>query len=47
MAGRMGTDHVTVKKLTVFRADAARNVLLIKGALPGSVNSMVVVRKAK
>ena len=47
MAGRMGTDRITVKKLTIVRSDAARNLLLIKGALPGARNAMVVVRKAK
>src|SRR3954462_3006011 len=45
MAGRMGNDRVTVKKLTVVRSDAERNLLLIKGALPGARNAMVVVRK--
>jgi large subunit ribosomal protein L3 len=47
MAGRMGNDRVTVKKLTIVRSDAERNLLLIKGALPGARNAMVVVRKAK
>jgi len=47
MAGRMGSDRVTVKKLTIVRSDAERNVLLIKGALPGARNAMVVVRKIK
>src|SRR5918997_3804937 len=45
MAGRMGTDRVTIKKLTVVRSDAERNLLLIKGALPGARNGMIVVRK--
>ncbi len=47
MAGRMGHDRVTVKKLTIVRSDAQRNLLLIKGSLPGPRNAMVVVRKAK
>ncbi len=47
MAGRMGSDRVTVKKLTIVRSDAARNLLLIKGALPGARNSMVEIRKVK
>lgn len=47
MAGRMGSDRVTVKKLTIVRSDVARNVLLIKGSLPGARNSMVLVRKVK
>ena len=45
MAGRMGNDRVTVKKMTVFRKDTERNLLLIKGPLPGAPNAMVVVRK--
>ena len=39
MAGHMGNDRVTVKKLTVVRTDAARNLLLIKGAVPGARNA--------
>jgi large subunit ribosomal protein L3 len=46
MAGHMGDERVTVKKLTVVRADPERNLLLIKGSVPGTVNSLVVVRKA-
>jgi large subunit ribosomal protein L3 len=46
MAGRMGNDTVTVKKMTVIRTDAERNLLLIKGPVPGARNAMVVVRKA-
>jgi large subunit ribosomal protein L3 len=47
MAGRMGNDRVTVKKMTVVRADAERNLLLIKGPVPGARNSLVMVRKAE
>ena len=47
MAGRMGNDQATVKKMTVVRSDAARNVLLIKGPLPGARNAMVLIRKVK
>ncbi len=47
MAGRMGSDRVTIKKMTVFRSDAEKNLLLIKGSLPGSRNSLIFVRKAK
>jgi large subunit ribosomal protein L3 len=45
MAGRMGGDTITVRKLTIFRTDAERNLLLIKGSLPGARNAMVIVRK--
>lgn len=46
MAGHMGDERVTVKKLTVVRADPERNLLLIKGSVPGTVNSLVMIRKA-
>jgi large subunit ribosomal protein L3 len=46
MAGRMGNDRVTVKKMTVVRADPERNLLLVKGPVPGARNALVVVRKA-
>jgi large subunit ribosomal protein L3 len=47
MAGRMGNDRVTVKKMTIVRSDAQRNLLLIKGPLPGARNALVMVRKAE
>ena len=46
MAGHMGDERVTVKKLTVVRTDAERNLLLIKGSVPGARNALVLVRKA-
>ncbi|CAN5678219.1 50S ribosomal protein L3 [soil metagenome] len=47
MAGRMGNDRTTVKKLTIVRTDVERNLLLVKGALPGARNALLMVRKAK
>jgi large subunit ribosomal protein L3 len=47
MAGRMGGERTTIQKLTVVRTDPERNLLLVKGALPGTRNSLVVVRKAE
>jgi large subunit ribosomal protein L3 len=47
MAGRMGADQVTVKKLTVVRVDAERNLILVKGAVPGARNGLLLVQKAK
>lgn len=35
MAGQLGNSQVTIRKLTVVRVDAERNLLLIKGAVPG------------
>ncbi len=46
MAGHMGHERITVKKLTVVQADAERNLLLVKGSVPGAPNALVMVRKA-
>ena len=43
MAGRMGNVQVTVRKLTVVRVDVERNLLLIKGAVPGKAGALVNV----
>ncbi|MBU7582380.1 MAG: 50S ribosomal protein L3 [Nostoc sp. TH1S01] len=47
MAGRLGGSRVTISKLTVVRVDAERNLLLIKGAIPGKPGSLVSVVPAK
>jgi large subunit ribosomal protein L3 len=47
MAGHMGNEQVTVKKLTVVRVDPERNLILVKGAVPGARNGLLLVRKAK
>jgi large subunit ribosomal protein L3 len=47
MAGRMGNERVTTKKLTVVRSDAERNLLLVRGSVPGARNGLVMVRKAR
>jgi large subunit ribosomal protein L3 len=47
MGGHMGDDRVTVKKLKVVRVDAERNLILVKGAVPGARNGLLLVRKAK
>jgi large subunit ribosomal protein L3 len=46
MAGHMGDERVTVKKLQVVRADLDRNLLLVKGSVPGAPNALVLVKKA-
>ena len=46
MAGHMGDARATVKKLRVVRADAERNLLLVKGSVPGSPNGLILVKKA-
>jgi large subunit ribosomal protein L3 len=47
MGGHMGDDRVTVKKLTVVKVDAERNLILVKGAVPGARNALLLVQKAK
>lgn len=44
LPGRMGGQKVTVQRLTVVRVDTARNLILIKGAIPGAKGSFVVVK---
>jgi len=44
MAGRMGSDRITVKNLVVLQVNAAENILLIKGAIPGRRGTLVEVR---
>jgi large subunit ribosomal protein L3 len=46
MAGRSGGEKVTTLNLQVVRADAERNLLLIKGAVPGPKGGLVLVRDA-
>ncbi|MDY6917105.1 MAG: 50S ribosomal protein L3 [Chloroflexota bacterium] len=45
MAGHMGNVRVTVKRLKVVEADPERNLLLVRGAVPGAKNGLVAVRK--
>lgn len=45
MAGRMGGEKVTVQNLQVIKVDAEKNLLIVKGAIPGSKNSYVIIRK--
>ena len=44
LPGHMGSEKVTVQRLTVVRVDADRNLLLIKGAIPGPKKGLVVVK---
>ena len=46
MAGQMGHEQVTTQNLEVVESDAERNVLLIKGAVPGPNGGVVTVRNA-
>ena len=46
MAGHMGNKRVTVLKLEVVDADPGRNLLLVKGAVPGARNGLLLIRKS-
>lgn len=47
MAGRLGGVQITIRKLTVVRVDAERNLILIKGAVPGKTGALVSIVPAK
>jgi large subunit ribosomal protein L3 len=46
MAGHMGHRRVTTLNLKVIQADAERNLLLVRGAVPGPKGGLVMVRSA-
>ena len=45
LPGRMGGIRTTIQRLTVVKVDADRNLLLIKGAIPGPKKGLVIVRE--
>lgn len=45
MAGHMGAGRVTVQNLEVVQVDADRNLILVKGAVPGHRNGLVLIRR--
>jgi len=45
MAGRMGGEKVTIKNLVVVGVDVEKNLLLVRGAVPGKKNSYLTIRK--
>ena len=47
MAGQYGATQVTIRRLTVVKVDAERNLLLIKGALPGKPGTLLSITPAK
>ena len=47
MAGRMGNDRVTIKNLEVVVVDAERNLLAVKGSIPGANGGLVLVKSAR
>jgi large subunit ribosomal protein L3 len=46
MAGHLGNSQVTALNLAVYSADSTKNILMIEGAIPGSKNGLVIVRKS-
>lgn len=47
MAGQSGNCQVTIRKLTIVEVDAERNILLIKGAVPGKAGSFLNIKPTK
>ena len=47
LAGQMGGDRVTIQNLEVVRVDLEKNVILVKGNVPGSKKSLVQIKSAK
>lgn len=45
MAGHMGNERVTLKKLQVVQADPERNLLLVKGSVPGANGGLLLIKK--
>jgi large subunit ribosomal protein L3 len=46
MPGHMGTDRVTVQNLKIEDVRPEQNLVLVKGAIPGANNEMVIIKKA-
>lgn len=46
MAGQMGNETVTVRNLEIVRVDAERNLLIVKGAVPGAKGALLTIRAA-
>jgi large subunit ribosomal protein L3 len=45
MAGHMGAERVTVRRLEVFKADPEKNILLVRGAVPGNRDGLLLISK--
>jgi large subunit ribosomal protein L3 len=46
MSGHMGNERVTVRKLKVLKTDPERNLLLVRGAVPGAKNGLLLIGKS-
>ena len=47
MAGQMGNERVTVQNLKVVLVDAEKNLLALRGSIPGAKNGLVIIREAR
>ena len=47
MSGRMGNQRVTIQNLIVVQVDVERNLLAVKGSIPGAKGGIVLVRPAR
>ena len=47
MAGQMGNERLTVQNLEVMRVDVERNLIFVRGAVPGHPNALVKIRRAR
>jgi len=47
MAGRMGKERITIRNLEIVDLDLKKNIMLVKGAVPGKRNSILTIRKSK
>ncbi len=45
MAGRMGNEKVTIQNLEVVSVDAEKNLILIKGAIPGPKKGLIIIKE--
>jgi large subunit ribosomal protein L3 len=45
MSGHMGMDNVTVRKLVVVKTDPTKNLLMVRGAVPGNRNGLLIINK--
>jgi large subunit ribosomal protein L3 len=47
MAGHMGAERVTALNLTILEVDKERNLIVVRGSIPGANNGTIVIRKSK
>jgi large subunit ribosomal protein L3 len=45
MGGRMGNDRIKIQNLQILKVDAEKNLLVVKGSIPGAKQSLVIVER--